>query len=101
MAWDSIKRILPQAIQRSGIQEQVTAIRVLEVAARVLGARWGEDRASLIVFATFVSGTLKAQTTSSMAMQMLNSERIEIMNSINHELGQRAVLKLDVRSTGF
>jgi len=101
MSWDSIKKIMPQAIQKSGIREQVTAVRVLQISEQVLGARWGQERASLVVFVSFASGILKIQTASPAAMQMLGKERLDITNAINHALGQRAVVKMDIRSSGF
>ena len=92
---------MPQAIQKSGIQEQVTAIRVLQTAEQVLSARWGKDRSRLVTFVSFSSGILKIQTTSPAAMQMLGKEKTDITNAINHALGQRAIVRMDIRSSGF
>jgi len=92
---------MPQAIQKSGIQEQVTAIRVIQTAEQVLSARWGKDRSRLVGFVSFSSGILKIQTTSPAAMQMLGKEKTDITNAINHALGQKAIVKMDIRSSGF
>lgn len=101
MPWESFKFILPRAVRKSGIGERATAARVLEIANLVLSARWGEEKASKLMFVSFVSGTLKVETASPPAKQMLYQEKIDFMNAVNNKLGERAVLTLDIRSRGF
>ncbi|MFA6100274.1 MAG: DciA family protein [Patescibacteria group bacterium] len=101
MPWESLKSIMPKAIRGAGIQEKMTSVKVLESSARILKGRWGEDKASLVEFVSFVQGTLKAQTTSPAAMQTLRVEQVSFLNDLNRLLGEKAVKKLDIRSFGF
>jgi hypothetical protein len=101
MPWEPIKFILPKAVRTAGIQEKLTSVKVLESSKRILIARWGEKKASLVEFTTFVQGTLKAQTASPAAMQTLRVEQTPFINDLNRLLGEKAVLKLDIRSQGF
>lgn len=99
--WESLKFILPRAVKSSGIGERVTAVRVLDMAALALIARWGEDKAAKVRFLSFNSGTLKAETESPAAKQMFYQEKVDFINALNNKLGERAVLALDIRSRGF
>ncbi len=101
MSWLSIKSIMPAAIRKAGITQQVTAVRVMDVAAKVLASLWGPDQAACVKFLTWSGGTLKAQTSSPAAKQMLSKQKIQFVNEVNRELGERAVLDLDIRSQGF
>lgn len=101
MSWESLKSIMPKAVRSAGIQEKMTSVKVLESSSRILKARWGEGKAGLVEFVSFNQGTLKAQTTSPAAMQMLRVEQVAFINDLNRLLGEKAVLKLDIRSLGF
>lgn len=101
MAWLSIKSIMPAAIRKAGITQEVTAVRVLETAARILASLWGEERGALVAFVAWNNGTLKAQTASPAAKQTLSKQKTQFLNDINHDLGEKSVLDLDIRSQGF
>lgn len=99
--WESLKFILPRAVKDAGINERVTAVRVLDTATQALVARWGEDKAARVKFLSFNTGTLKVETESPAAKQMLYQEKIDFINTLNNKLGERAVMSLDIRSRGF
>jgi len=101
MSWESLKSIMPKAVREAGIQEKMTSVKVLESSARILKARWGEEKSSLVAFVSFSNGTLKAETTSPAAMQTLRVEQVSFINDVNRLLGGKAVMKLDIRSQGF
>lgn len=92
---------MPKAIREAGIQEKMTSVKVLESSSRILKGRWGEEKASLVEFVSFMQGTLKVQTSSPGAMQTLKMEQISFLNDLNRLLGEKAVKKLDIRSQGF
>lgn len=91
MAFQSIKRILPQAIQSAGIARQVTAARVVEEATEKLRLLWGDEKAAYAEVVSFSDGTLKWRTTSSVAMQELKLMEKQLVNDLNRELGSRVI----------
>lgn len=101
MSFQPIKKLLPQAIRAHGISKQIEARQVLEAAATVLQSVWGDERARYAFPLSFREGTLKLESTSAAAMQQLQVDRTRIMNEINRRLGERSVLRLDVRAKGF
>ncbi|MDD2785766.1 MAG: DciA family protein [Patescibacteria group bacterium] len=101
MPWESLKSIMPKAVRSAGIQEKMTSVKVLDSSARILKARWGEKKSAMVEFTSFNQGTLKIATTSPAAMQMLRVEQVAFINDLNRLLGEKAVLKLDIRSQGF
>ncbi len=101
MAWDSLKSIMPKALRTAGIQEKLTAVRVLQTAQKILTARWGEEKAAKVEFVSFKAGCLKITSHSPGAMQALRLGQTAFMNDLNRELGQKAVHRMDIRSQGF
>lgn len=101
MSFQPIKRLLPQAIRAHGISKQIQARQVLELAGTVLRSLWGDERSRYVVPLSFREGTLKLESTSAVAMQQLQVDRTRIMNEINRVLGERCVLRIDVRAKGF
>lgn len=101
MAWDSLKSIMPKALRTAGIQEKLTAVRVLQSAQKILSVRWGEEKAANIEFVSFNAGCLKIASISPGAMQALRLDQIAFINDLNRELGQKAVHRVDIRSQGF
>ncbi len=94
MAWDSLKSIMPKALKTAGIQEKLTA-------EKILTARWGADKAAMVDFVSFKTGCLKIVSHSPGAMQALRLGQAAFVNDLNRELGQKAVHKIDIRSQGF
>ena len=92
---------MPNAIKKAGIHEQITAQRVLEVSAKVLKLRWGEEKSDYVSFDKFSKGTLTISSKSPAAIQTLNVEKVDFINSINHELNHRAVLTIKVNKKGY
>lgn len=101
MAWDSLKSIMPKALRTAGIQEKLTAVRVLQTAQKILTAKWGADKTAVVEFVSFKNGCLKMASHSPGAMQALRMGQAAFMNDLNRELGQKAVHKIDIRSQGF
>jgi len=101
MTWESLKSILPLSIKNAGLKEQITSQNVLLGAEKILKARWGEDQAQYISFVSFKDGVLNVSATSPAAMQVLKLEKINFINAVNHLIGERAVLKIEIRSNGF
>jgi Dna[CI] antecedent, DciA len=100
MAWQSLKSLMNKSLDKAGINEQVTAQRVLDTATKLLVQRWGDDMAAMISFKSFNSGNLQVNSTSSAAMQTLKVERIDFMNALNYQLGKRVVYKINVKLIG-
>ena len=98
MAMQSIRSILPKAIQDAGIAEQVTAVRVLEVANETLVRLWGEEKASFVVPMSFVSGALKFRVQSGPAIQELKMMEAQLKNEVNRTLGKKVVSEIKVVS---
>lgn len=97
MPFEPIRRLLPRAMQQAGIQKQVTAVQVVEIAQKTLVAFLGTERASLIRVAGFVAGELKLETTSSSASQYLRVESIRIQNELNRAIGRKEVQRISCR----
>jgi len=97
-SFEPLSRILPKAINRAGISKQVTAARVVEKAAHVLRALWGEEKAAHVEMVSFKDGVLKLKTHSGPASQELKLWELRLVNQMNRELGSRVVQKLEVRS---
>ncbi len=100
MPWLSLKSIMSKSLEKAGINEQVTAQRVLDTAKKMLIQRWGKELADMIEFKTFSNGNLNAVSASSGAIQTLKMEKIDFINAVNHELNKRAVQRINVRLVG-
>lgn len=94
MPFEPIRKILPSAIASAGIGVQVTAARVVEVAAETIRREWGEERASYVTVVSFSGGSLKVHTRSSAAAQTLKVETTKMMNAVNRALGSLVVKSL-------
>lgn len=92
---------MPSAIKKAGIHDQITAQKVMEVAEKVLRLRWGNEKSAFITFVKFNKGTLTISSDSPAAMQTLKVETVDLINSINRELGQRAVLSIQLSKRGY
>lgn len=96
MSFQSIRRILPKAIEQAGIKKHIDAVRVVESAERMLQALWGEDRARRVRFVSFHAGVLKATSSSPAAVQELKVIGTKFQNEVNRALGEKAVRALNV-----
>jgi hypothetical protein len=101
MGFESIKRLLPSAVQSHGILKQVESRQVVERAGIVIKALWGEERARGVLVVSFREGTLKLESTSAPALQHLKLEETKILNALNRDLGSRVILRLEARPKGF
>ena len=97
MPFEPIRRILPQAIRQAGIQKQVTAVNVVELAQTTMLALWGAEQAGLLYVRGFSAGELRIETTSPSASQHLRIESIRLQNELNRRLGKKEVTKISCR----
>lgn len=93
----SLKKIIPQSLRASGIERQVSASFVTEEAKRVLERLWGVERASYVEPVSFSGGVLLVRMTSPSAAQAFRMIETTWMNEINRSLGERKVMKIEIR----
>jgi len=96
MSFQSIRRILPKAIEHAGIKKHIDAVRVVESAEKTLQALWGEELAHKVRFVSFQSGILKATSSSPAAVQELKLLQTKFQNEVNRALGEQIVRTLNV-----
>ncbi len=101
MGFQPIRKILPNVVASHGMTAQLRVRRVLEAAAAVLPALWGEERAAYVRPVSFRSGDLKMEARSASALQVLRMDETRIMNEINRRVGERAVVRIRAVSKGF
>jgi len=101
MSWQSLKSLMNKSLEKAGINEQVTAQRILDSAAKLLKQRWGDDMAETISFTSFSRGNLHAVSNSSGALQNFKLERIDFMNALNYQMGKRVVFRIEIKLKGF
>lgn len=101
MSFESIKRIIPSFVRGHGLEQPLQAQSAVDVAMEVLRAKWGADRASVIVPISFVSGVLKVEVTSPAALMELRMQEAALMNEMNRRMGSRVVRSLRGVSKGF
>jgi hypothetical protein len=94
MAFQSIRRILPQAVQQAGWSEPVNTVRVFEELKATLTRLWGEERAAFVAPLSFQAGILKVHARAPSAMQELRLIETRLQNEINRALGEKKVVKL-------
>lgn len=94
MAFQPIRKILPNALQSAGISQQVTAARVIQIAKDTFQRLWGEEKASCIYIVSFQEGILTVRTSSSGAQQEIRVHQVRLQNEINRLLGARRVFSI-------
>jgi hypothetical protein len=101
MSFQPIRRILPASIRDSGIEVQISAIRVLEEASAALTRMWGAEQASYVEMVSFKEGVLNISVRSPSAAHALRASETQWINEINRALGSRKVAKISMRRAGF
>ena len=81
--------------------KQLKIRRIIETADKVIKSLWADERAAYVTPVSFNKGSLKIEATSAAAMQQFRIEQARFINEINRNLGERCVMKIDVRSKGF
>lgn len=99
--FQSIKGIIPGALRKSGIEHEVSASRVVEIAKECLIRLWGEERASFMEPLSFKEGTLMVSCRSSSASSLFRVLERPWINEINRSLGEKRVLRVVLRKDGF
>lgn len=97
MAFESIRRVLPKAIESAGLKRQVDAVRVISIADELLRRLWGDEKAVLIHFVSLSQGTLKAESSSAAAVQELKLIQGRFVSELNRQLDGKIVSALNVR----
>lgn len=101
MPFQPIKKFLPGAIARAGLDTEVSAVRVVEIAQDDLRRLWGEERAAHVTVVSFSGGHLNVRTATPSAAHMIRSMKDAWMNGINRELGERRVRDIRIARSGF
>lgn len=96
--FQSIKRIIPQSLQASGIESQVSSSFILIEAKKSLERLWGIERSSCVELLSFVSGTLYVRMSSPSAAQAFRMIEVQWMNEVNRAIGQRKVMKIQMKT---
>lgn len=91
MGFEPIRRILPQAVRGAGIDRQVDAVRILELAQKVVTAFWGEEKAQWLHFVSFADCVLKVSARAPAALQELRLWDVRIRNEMNRQIGSARV----------
>lgn len=94
MAFQPIRRILPDAIHQAGIEEQVSSVRILSLAAQTLEQFWGAEKAQYVEWISFKDGILKAKPLAPAAAQELRSWEVRILNELNRALRAKKISKI-------
>lgn len=94
MAFQPIRRILPDSIRKAGIDEQMSSVRVIQVAQSTLEKLWGEEKANYIEWVSFKEGTLKIRSHAPAALQELRLWEVRLLNELNRTLGMKKVIKI-------
>ena len=94
MGFEPLRRILPKAIQSAGISRQVTAVRVIEEAMKLIQALWGEEKARYVECVSFAGGVLKIRALAPAAMQELKVWQIRLQNDLNRALGGKVISQI-------
>ncbi len=94
MAFQPIRKLLPQALQSAGISQQVTSARVVHIAQEAFLRLWGEERAAHLSIVSFHEGMLTIRTTSPGAQQEIRVQQIRLQNEMNRVLGVRRILSI-------
>jgi len=96
MSFEPIRRILPKAIQSAGISRQITAVRVIDEAMKLIRTLWGEEKARYVECVSFVGGVLKIRALAPAAMQELKIWQIRLQNDLNRALGGKVISQIIV-----
>jgi hypothetical protein len=101
MSFESLRRIVSRAVDRSPISKDLQIARVSEAFRIVLDRLWGSERASLITFVSLREGILKCESTSPAAKQQMSVENVRIQNEVNRQLGDKVIHKILTIAKGF
>lgn len=91
MAFDSIKRIMPKAIEAMHITPQMEAVRILQLFGPVLASFWDETRAAYLEPVSFSHGALRLRVKSGVAKQEFKLIEVEVQNALNRQLGGKYI----------
>ena len=101
MAFTSLKRVLTQAVRQAGLEQTVTAARIVSVAQSALERLWEPEQAAYVRVVSCVGTTLKVAVSSPAAAHGLRTMETMWLNEINRTLGERRVTKIVVMREGF
>ncbi len=94
MAFQSIRRVLPEAIRKAGIEEQVSSVHVVALAKETLERFWGPEKAQYIEWISYKDGALKIRAHAPAAKQELHVWQARLLNELNRSLGAKRVTKI-------
>ena len=94
MAFQPIRRILPEAIRQAGLDTQVSSVRVLQLAQETLERFWGIETAQYIQWISYKDGVVRVRVAAPVARQELRAWEVRLLNEINRALGAKRVVKI-------
>ena len=94
MAFQPIRRILPEAIRQAGIDEQVSSVRILSLTKETVERFWGREKAAYIEWISWKDGVIRIKTLSPVALQEMRMWEVRILNEVNRLIGSKKVLKI-------
>jgi hypothetical protein len=101
MSFEPMKRILSRAVQRAGLETQVSAARIVSEAEEALIRLWGTERASYVSVVSAREGVLKVRVLSPAAAQTLKKDEVAWMNEVNRAMGERRIHRIALVREGF
>ena len=96
MGFESIRRIIPQAIQQANVKVQIDAVRILEVTLECITQFWGEEKARFIQPISFQKGELKIKALSPVAAQEFRQIQQRVQNEVNKKMGTKTIQSIKV-----
>ncbi len=94
MAFQPIRRILPEAIRQAGIDEQVSSVQVLTLAKDTLEKFWGQEKAQYIEWVSYKDGVIRLHSHAPAARQELRAWEVRFINELNRIIGRKKVIRL-------
>lgn len=94
MAFQPIRRILPEAIRKAGIDEQISSVQILTLAKDTLQKFWGPEKAQYIEWVSYKDGVIRLRSHAPAARQELRAWEVRFLNELNRALGRKKVTRL-------
>jgi hypothetical protein len=101
MSFQPIRRILPFSVRKAGLEEPVTAARIVLEAEAALTRLAGSEQAAFTDVVSVSDGVLKVIVRSPSASHMLKTIETPLLNEINRALGDRKIRALRIERSGF
>lgn len=101
MGFESLRHIVTRTVRNPQTTRDLQVARIFDATKVILFKMWGEERAAYVTVVSFKEGTLKCETTSPSAKQLLVTDMPRIKNEINRQLGDIIVKSIVIHGKGF